>query len=101
MSWLPRKRHIPKRTNAQRFLRTSVNAFKNETGYLKPSKVHEKMESCSLKEAQAAAAESRKISIEDELTNDLFAHSPRKIDHTKSDQSENSAAKGTHTVILN
>jgi len=79
-----------------RFLRTAVNAFKNETGYSKPSKVPEKKESSSRKEAQAAAAESRKISIEDELPDDLFPHSPRKIDHTESDQAEDAAAKGTH-----
>jgi len=74
-----------------RFLRTAVNAFKNETGYSKPCKIPERKEKESRKEAQVAAAESRKISISlDELPEDLFPHSPRKIDPASSSSSSSS-----------
>jgi hypothetical protein len=71
-----------------RFLRTAVNAFKNETGYSKPVKLPEKKsEKDSHREAQAAAAESRKVSME-ELPDDLFPHSPRRVDADTTETTE-------------
>ncbi|XP_021957294.1 E3 ubiquitin-protein ligase RBBP6 isoform X2 [Folsomia candida] len=70
-----------------RFLRTAVNAFKNETGYSKPVKLPDKPPDPVVsprKEAQEAAAAERKLSTSldrlDELPDDLFPHSPRRID---------------------
>jgi hypothetical protein len=65
-----------------RFLRTAVNAFKNETGYSKPQKVVEAANrgpppTVDLT-SNSATDHGRKLSL-DELPDDLFPHSPRRV----------------------
>jgi len=84
-----------------RFLRSAVNSFKNETGYSKPVKLQDKRadKESPRKEAQNAAAEGRKVSL-DELPDDLFPHSPRKVDAELSENNEPSdSTKGRHDFI--
>lgn len=82
-----------------RFLRTAVNAFKNETGYSKPSKMPEKVvepvKMSPRKEAQAAAAAERKSLSMDELPEDLFPHSPvRRQDNEEEAEPDPADTKG-------
>lgn len=62
-----------------RFLRGTVNAFKSDTGYSKPEKVPERPQKSPPKPEHSKAEEPRKLSL-DELPDDLFPHSPKKID---------------------
>ena len=67
-----------------RFLRSTVNTFKNETGYSKSqpaveSKKEPPVIMVDLTEKKSEEGERRKLSL-DELPDDLFPHSPRKID---------------------
>ncbi|CAG7818828.1 unnamed protein product [Allacma fusca] len=81
-----------------RFLRSQVNAFKNKTGYSKPqpssdtAKRDPPVVMVDLTEKKADEPERRKLSL-DELPDDLFPHSPRKIDpETETKEKEKEAA---------
>lgn len=83
-----------------RFLRTAVNAFKNETGYSKPQKVVEPTKAApptvdlTLPNPKEPAGRNRTLSLED-LPDDLFPHSPRKTDGVdSSDKSEGAKKSG-------
>lgn len=62
-----------------RFLRGTVNAFKTDTGYSKPEKVPDRPPKSPAKPEPPKVEEPRKLSL-DELPDDLFPHSPKKID---------------------
>jgi hypothetical protein len=91
------KETSPNELIPNRFLRTAVNAFKNETGYSKPMKLPEKSEKDSPhKEAQVAAAAERKSVSIDELPEDLFPHSPIKVQEDKDNED---STKGVFKII--
>lgn len=62
-----------------RFLRGTVNAFKSDTGYSKPEKVPDRPPKSPPKMEQVKPDESKRLSL-DELPEDLFPHSPKRVD---------------------
>jgi len=72
-----------------RFLRTAVNAFKNETGYSKPQKVEIKASVSTVDLTDGVSERPRTISVSlDDLPEDLFPHSPRKVEEEQEDKKE-------------
>ena len=62
-----------------RFLRTAVNAFKNETGYSKPQKMDPPKNLPTTVDLTDSKERTRTLSLDD-LPEDLFPHSPRKVE---------------------